>query len=351
MLVTRCVERIDLPSPAQREAVLREPVTETSFRRAFDEFESLHAVEVMASPAAADRLDTARIVFWNAERLKYAAPSAAMLERAAGDVVLLCEVDLGMARSGNRHTVADLAAALGTGYVFGVEFVELGLGDARERAWHAGQDNTAGLHGAAILSRHVLDRPALARLERSGRWFDGNFGERRVGGRMALMAEVTVAGRQVLVVSVHFESHSDPEDRALQTERLLDAIDEHAPGLSVLIGGDFNTSTFDLAEKDDPAVVAAALAVEPDRLVAPMAHEPMFETLRRRGYDWDRCNVPLAVTQRTRPDGTPKPPYGKIDWLFTRGLRCCDPAVIAAVDEAGVAISDHEALAVTVAPA
>ena len=56
-----------------------------------------------------------------------------------------------------------------------------------------------------------------------------------------------------------------------------------------------------------------------------------------------------AATQRTRPDGTPAPPFGKIDWLFARGLACSDPAVIAAVDPAGVAVSDHEVLSVSIA--
>ena len=145
--------------------------------------------------------------------------------------------------------------------------------------------------------------------------------------------------------------HSDPADRLEQTRTLLDAVDARSPGTPVLIAGDFNTNTFALADKDQPAVVAAALAAEPDRLVAPMDHEPMFEELQRRSYDWRSCNIALAPTQRTRPDGTPAPPYGKIDWLFARGLRCTDPAIIAAVAPDGTAISDHEALAVTVTPA
>jgi hypothetical protein len=52
-----------------------------------------------------------------------------------------------------------------------------------------------------------------------------------------------------------------------------------------------------------------------------------------------------------RPDGTPQPPFGRIDWFFSRGLCCTAPAVIPAIDESGQAISDHEALAVTIAPA
>lgn len=351
-LVTHSLDRVPPPGPDELGRVGEEPIEPMGFRAAFDRWRCLHAIEAVPAPGEPPPAPpSARIVFWNAERLKYPEPSAALLASAKADVLLLCEVDVGMARSGNRHTVADLAARLGTGYVFGVEFVELSLGDARERAWHAGSSNNAGLHGAALLSRHNLRRPALARLETSGRWFDGQFGERRVGGRMALMAEVTVGTTPTLVVCAHFESHSDAPDRRRQTTAMLDAIDAHAPGLPVLIAGDFNTSTFPLSVKHQAAELAAALSADPLRLVAPMPYEPMFETLRERGYEWASCNLPLAPTQRTRPDGTPPPPFGKIDWLFARGLRCIEPEIIAAVDAQGSAISDHEALVVTVMPA
>ena len=92
-------------------------------------------------------------------------PSAASICRKArrcstgigADVVLLTELDVGMARSGNRHTVRELARTMGAGYAFGVEYVELGLGDDREKAWHAGESNAVGLHGNAILSKAPLD--------------------------------------------------------------------------------------------------------------------------------------------------------------------------------------------------
>jgi hypothetical protein len=79
-----------------------------------------------------------------------------------------------------------------------------------------------------------------------------------------------------------------------------------------------------------------------------MAYEPMFDLLAQAGYDWNGCNAMGVGTQRTRPDGTPKPPFGKIDWLFSRGLECSEAATIPAVDSQGVAISDHEVLAVTI---
>jgi endonuclease/exonuclease/phosphatase family metal-dependent hydrolase len=351
MVVTRAVSRLTAPSLAAREALLASPITHASFATGFADLECLHSIEVSPPPTPATVGDTARIVFWNAERLKYLEPSASLLAATAADVLLLCEVDLGMARSGNRHTMAELAAQLGAGYVFGVEFVELDLGDARERAWHAGQRNSAGLHGGGIVSALPLARPALARLEISGRWFDGLFGERRIGGRIAMMAEILIAGRPVLLVSAHYESHTGPDDRLSQTRAMLDAVDAHAPGLPVLIGGDFNTSTFELEDKHRGEVVEPALVADPHRLVRPEPYEPMFDELRARGYEWASCNLPLAPTQRTRPDGTPQPPFGKIDWLFARGLRCSDPAILPAVDANGTAISDHELLAVTIAPA
>lgn len=351
MIVTRTVERLAAPSLAEREAIHEGPVTPEAFEAAFRGLQALHALEIREPPSPPAPSASARVALWNAERLKYPGPSSALLAGLDADALLLCELDLGMARSGNRHTIADLAASLAAGYLYGVEFVELDLGDERERRWHAGEVNEAGLHGAGIVSRHRLTRPALVRLETSGRWFDGAFGERRVGGRIAVMAVLEVGGRPVLLVSVHYESHTDPADRVAQTRVMLDAIDAHAPGLPVLIGGDLNTSTFDAPAKHRWAEIEAALAESPQRLVAPERYEPMFEELLARGYDATACNVPLAPTQRTRPDGTPRPPFGKIDWFFARGLACREPAVIPAVDSDGAAISDHELLAVTIAPA
>jgi endonuclease/exonuclease/phosphatase family metal-dependent hydrolase len=351
MLVTRIVDRTRAPAPDERQAAIDAPLAMDSFHSAFATFATLHEVEACQPPNPVTARNPARIAFWNAERLKFPGASATALAGLDADVVMLCEVDLGMARTGNRHTIGELAVALGGGHVFGTEFVELGLGDLREQSWHAGESNRDGLHGGGFVARAALSRPALSRLEMSGRWFDGAFHERRVGGRIAMLAEVEIGGQPVLLASAHYESHTGPADRLAQTEVMLDDIDAHGPGLPVLIGGDFNTSTFELAEKREPGRVAAALAADPRRLLAPMRYEPMFDLLRRRGYDWETCNAMGQGTQRTRPDGTPAPPFGKIDWMFARGLRCTDAATLPAVDGQGVAISDHEILAVTIAPA
>lgn len=287
---------------------------------------ALHAVEHRPAPVDRPVPPRLRVAAWNAERLKYHAPSVALLRGA--DVVLLTEADIGMARSGNRHTVRDLAEALGMGWAYGVEFVELGLGDARECQWHADEDNRIGLHGNAILSRHKLLDPVIIPLDAGGTWFAGRSGnQRRLGGRMAIAARLDTS-RPLWLVAAHLESHSDSADRARQGERLVAAIDRLVPaGAGVVLGGDFNTTE--------------ALG----SLEAP--EEPLFAVLRDAGFDWRRCNAP-GPTQRTRPDGTPVPPFAKLDWLFTRHVAAEAPATIPAVDAAGTAISDHEVVAATV---
>jgi endonuclease/exonuclease/phosphatase family metal-dependent hydrolase len=290
---------------------------------------------------------SARIAFWNAERGKYLDASAALLDPLDAAAFLLCELDLGMARSDQAHTTRDLAERLGTGYAFAVEFLELGLGDAREQEWHASSVNQAGLHGAAILARCNLERPAVIRLETTGDWFDGRHGERRVGGRIALAATVMIDPTPVTLVSVHFESHGDPAQRAAQTECLIEAIDAYGPAQPVLIGGDLNTSTI---SRDWARGTGVKPVLPAERVLDPVPFEPLFDVAAGHGYDWRSCNALAVPTQRTRADGTPAAPLGKIDWFLCRDLVASDARTVPAVDRDGQAISDHEVLLVTIRP-
>jgi endonuclease/exonuclease/phosphatase family metal-dependent hydrolase len=308
----------------------------------------IQSVEHQAPPKIErPKPDAATIVFWNAERGKFPAESAARLGSLGADALLLCELDVGMARSNQRHTARDLAERLGCGYAFAVEFIELGLGDRAEQAQHQGAVNEAGLHGAAILSPHGLVKPAVARLESEGDWFDGSRGERRIGGRIALLATLPLGDGTVTLVNVHLESHSDPEQRAEQVALLLDAIDRHTGDGPVLIGGDFNTSTI---SRDWARGTGVKPMLPLERVLDPVPYEPLFPVMAAAGYDWRSCNASGVPTQRTRPDGTPRPPLGKIDWFFSRGLKASAAVTIPAIDDDGQAISDHEILTVTVQP-
>ena len=334
-----------------RTAIAAGPVTASVHARVLQTTEALHRIE-MGPPSAplAVPADSLRIAFWNAERCKYLDDSADLLARAEAGVTLLSEMDLGMARSGQIHTTRQLAGRIGQGYVFAVEYLELGLGDVRERAWHAGSENLHGLHGAAIVSPHELARPALIRLEESGGWFDGSRDERRVGGRMAVAATVSIGDIDMAVVSVHLESHSDPSHRAEQMRVLLYAVERYAPHVPAIIGGDFNTNSVSQARLKTPEDKVALAAETPDRFVDPVRFEPLFQVAAAAGYEWSACNAPGA-TQRTRPDGTPEAPLGRLDWFFTRGLAARDPATLVATAATGNVISDHDLLLTTVSPA
>jgi len=301
---------------------------------AFATIEQNPAAEPLTTRRAGGRI----IAFsWNAERLKYDLASRALMGAVAPDVALLTEVDIGMARSGNRHTVRDLAEPMGAGFVYALEFAELGLGDSREMEWHKGDVNTFGYHGNAIVSRHALDEPFAVRLDDGAHWFIGFEAEdqRRIGFRNAIAARIGEGDESLWCVAAHFENRATPDIRADQARRLIQALDERTGDHPIVIGGDFNTS---------------ALPTDPSELERifndPSPLEPMFAVFREAGFEWQSSNLP-EPSCRTRPDGTPVAPFTKIDWFFTRGLEASDPATLPAIDAEGQAISDHEALRVT----
>jgi endonuclease/exonuclease/phosphatase family metal-dependent hydrolase len=334
--VSEVVDALPRPDPRLLDEARKAPAdlaTHEKFARALG---VLQAIE-QRPPAYRRQLGrTLGIASWNAERCKFPAPSANLLTASGADVLLLTELDVGMARSGNRHTIDELARLLGAGYVFGVEYVELGLGDDREKAWHAGTPNTVALHGNAILSRAPIRAPRIIRLDEAARWFSATSVERRIGSRMAIAGRIDTAGGEPLVAAVHLESSTDPEDRAREVAALLDGLESLAPGGPMVVGGDFNTAALPTAEAPDR-----------DWFASPGRYEPLFAAFERAGFDWRLSNLPDG-TERTRPDGTPVPPFRKIDWFFTRGVAPARPATLAAVDSNGIAISDHELLTVDV---
>ncbi|MDH3663787.1 MAG: endonuclease/exonuclease/phosphatase family protein, partial [Alphaproteobacteria bacterium] len=245
-------------------------------------------LEVGGSPNQGEPLNgPVTIALWNVERGRHPHGQAALLGQQNAAACLLCELDLGMARTGQRHTTRDLAERLGAGYAYGVEYLELGLGDEQEQDAHANEQNRVGLHGGAILSRYSLERPALVRLDTDGRWFDDQRGQRRVGGRIAVLASLRIDDQPVTLASVHLESHGNPEGRAAATAILLDAIDQYAKEQPVLIGGDFNTST---VARDWSGAVYRGPALSAERAINPIPHEPLFDVLRKQGYGWQKAN-------------------------------------------------------------
>ena len=351
ILATRTVGVLPYVSAARRAEIRELPLRPASHADLLNEMPFLDVVEVEANaePPETPR-EEARVVAWNAERCKALSPSARMLAATAADVWLLSEMDLGMARSSQLHTTRELARRLGCGYVFAVEFLELDLGSQAERATHAGQSNRVGYHGGAILSRWPLLRPAVVRLETDGDWLDGKRGERRIGGRIAVLATLPLGDTSLTLASVHLESHSGPQLRAAQLDRLYEAIERYSPGAPVLIGGDLNTHTLSL-EHEDPGRLRRALLEDPERFRKPVPHEPLFERAERAGYDWRRCNDLEESTQRSREPAPSARGAFKLDWFLARRLSTREPEVVSAVHpDSGAALSDHEAIAVRIQP-
>jgi endonuclease/exonuclease/phosphatase family metal-dependent hydrolase len=332
----------------ERERLRDGPVDAATFAAAFDSIPALRQIEIGGNaPQRTAARGSLRVASWNVERLRHLQAIGDTLEQLAPDVMLLTEIDKGMARSGNGHRIAELAGRFDHGYACGVEFIELDRGDPEERATHAHETNLLGFHGNGIVTDLALSRPFLVRLEAEGKWFGWERKEPRVGGRMAIGGQIELDGTKVTLVAAHFESHSDPQHRASQAAHFLDVIDRYDPVAPVLIGGDFNTSTFSWREKAlEAATVAAALAADPRRRVDVEPYEPLFALIARRGYDWTRCNVPGAPTER--PDELAGRVLGKIDWFFSRGLKASLPAVIPALKADGTPSSDHECLMVQI---
>ncbi|MEM8632677.1 MAG: endonuclease/exonuclease/phosphatase family protein [Pseudomonadota bacterium] len=333
-VIISSVEAMETPPDAARSEAVVEGGSARAHARFQAEWPCLNTVEVR-QPSGPQMPDEITVAAWNIERCKRVEDSAEALNRAGADIVLATEVDWGMARSSQRHTPRDLAAALGMGYAFGVEFVELGTGDAFETEDFAGMPNDHGLHGNAILSRFPMTDVALLPLDDGGYWYvqsPKGDGQHRVGGRMAMAARVG----GVVFVAAHYESESDAEGRADQTRRLTRSLQDIYGDGPTVIGGDFNTRAFaDLA-------IGAAATME-----NPATTEPSFAVFAEAGFDWQEANAP-GTTTRVPPRRVAQYPLKKLDWVLTRGVTASDPRIWPAVSLSGVYLSDHELLTVRI---
>lgn len=322
-------DALEPPSQALREEARQRSGTQTHNDACEATWDCLNNFEV-APPAAELSLPRSlTVAAWNMERCKDVEASAELIRSAGADVILATEMDWGMARSGQRHTTRTLAGLLGFGYIFGVEFVELALGDDHETSLFAGQTNEAGLHGNAILSRYPIKKPALLPIDKGGLWYVSapkGDDQCRIGGRMAMTAEI--AG--ITFASVHLESQSDAQGRQQQCEHLLRSMDTIYGTGPAVIGGDFNTRALSDAGRDRATILSR-----------PMIDEPAFDLFQGAGYQWQTCNLGLPTT-RAAPGRPVTYPLKVLDWLLVRGVDASDPRVVPAVSETGGYLSDHE---------
>lgn len=335
-----------VPDAADRADQLARLGDRTAHKEIVAGLDCLRTVDVQPPPEPVEVTGWLRVAVWNIERGRDPARIASLVGATGADVALLQEVDRGMARTSNRDVAREVASTLGWGVVFGVEFVELGLGKPADLTTLEGAANDEALHGNAILSRVPVRDPAVVRLDAGGDWFTDARDEPRVGGRMAVVGSVALEGVDVVVASVHLESHSDADGRATQMLTLLEAIDERTQG-PVVIGGDLNTVGAPIPELIDRDALRRVREAEPARFSWPVPHEPLFEIAAARGYEWVDANL-AAPTTRHGPDGVPDHHPLKLDWVLVRGVEARRPTVVPALAPDGSAMSDHELLAVSV---
>ena len=181
--------------------------------------------------------DSIRIVSWNIERGLQFPKILNFLRSCEADLLLLQEVDLNARRTKYRDVACELGQALKMNYIFGMEFQELAEGTAKRPAFH----------GMATLSPWPLSNVRIIRFQDQStfwkpRWYvpDLPVFQRRLGGRIALVAEAKIYGRKTVTYNLHLESRGGDSIRLRQLNEVLADFRRYTDRPPVVIGGDFN---------------------------------------------------------------------------------------------------------------
>lgn len=263
-----------------------------------------------ARPAPRPAGEFLRVICWNIERGKRLDGIKAYLthHRAIreADVMLLNEADVGMARSGNRNVPVELAEALGFEAVFGSCYVCLSHGNSRDGEPNG--ENQLGLHGNAILSRFPIRRAENFWVTITHDVFHSS--EKRLGCKKALWAELDTPLGRFPVAAVHLDTEASMAQRGAQLRDVLMQLETRGVAERALIGGDFNSTTYDL--KSIPRLVWNLVSkllrggfphalyhyLHPYELY----ERPVFEELRAHGFDYRSFNAMGVGTTRYEVD-------------------------------------------------
>ncbi len=209
------------------------------------------------------------------------------------DVMLVTELDHGMARSGNRFVARDIAQALSLNYAFAPVYIPLQKGSGVESDMEG--DNTVSIHGLAMFSPHPITNAHAVPLPNGKDKMWGK--EKRLGYLQALVADIEHPAGTFRAVTVHLDAHCSRAHRHLQMRIILDHL-ESLPPLSTLIGGDWNTTTYN-AQSATRAILGYWRRVmmgvknvvnnhlpHPDRYFERL----LFGEIESRGYDYKSLN-------------------------------------------------------------
>lgn len=311
---------LPVPSQLERAAISHQPKTITAHDDHMAAQPFMMQIEIGGAALATSLTFPFTVAAWNLERCLFPKASADMLRSVGANVVLLSEMDNGMARTAQANTTAQLAGHLGMTYAYGVEFLELGLGSDTERDFCIDAENEKGLHGNALMARTPLYQPFMLRLPGARYWFLQGGDQPRLGERMAIGAVIQTTAGPLVTVSTHLESVSEAAGREAQLAALIDALDTHFARLPILIGGDLNTGNNIGGDHRDETLFAHATA---------------------RGF---AIHGGDHSTMTTRPSLITRWPDRamKLDWFLSRGVTIDRVQIIPSLDEGGRPLSDHD---------
>jgi endonuclease/exonuclease/phosphatase family metal-dependent hydrolase len=347
-------------------------------------------VEENLSPLSAsnhsDELRPVRVTAWNIERGTRLESIIHVLKEhpsiRESDLLLLTELDYGMARSANRFVAREIAEALQLNYAFAPCYLSLVKGSGLESATEG--DNTQALHGNALFSRYPIRGAHQLALPNGKDKMRGK--EKRLGAQRAVIADVLHPLGTFRAVSLHLDAHSTQRHRHLQMKLMLDHLESLRPSLPVIIGGDWNTSTYNSRR----ALYAVAgfwrrVMMGPGYFISNHYPHPdrwfergLFRELERRGYDYRSLNEPGAGTlhysvedmavNANMADWIPQWCFHflkwslrnhggraslKLDWFAGRGISPAPdhkPHVVAGLRDEKGRLSDHDAIVLEFLP-
>jgi len=296
------------------------------------------------------------------------------------DVLLLTELDYGMARSGNRFVARDLARELKLNYAFAPVYIALQKGSGVES--EVAGENTKSLHGLAMFSKYAMKNVHAVPVPNGKDKMLGK--EKRLGHLRALIADVEHPAGVFRAVTLHLDAHSSRKHRQRQMRIVLEHL-ETLEKLPTVIGGDWNTTTYN-SQTATRAILGYWRRVmmgvkrtvrnhfpHPDRYF----EKGLFGELEKRGYDYKNLNNPGVGTLHYDVESIEKNtnlrdwvpawcfPFifwaarrvggrvsARLDWFAGKGIAVKGkPQTIGNLSDAeNVALSDHDAIALDFAP-
>ena len=180
---------------------------------------------------------TIRVMTWNIDHGDDPGKIAAGMQDAT-DLYLLQEVDWNTARAGEKDVAADLAKRLQLRGSFGIEFEE--LSQERGKPAYIGQANLTNL---AVHESRVLRFERQSGFWKPHGWIPSSMPmmQRRLGNRIALVTELTFAGKLLVVYNAHLESRSAGPIQEGQLDEMLADSERYPAGTAIILGGDLNT--------------------------------------------------------------------------------------------------------------